>query len=169
MPLIFPNLNADLNENGGNLLQTKSVEVNSVDYINDFNLTYTKIPGMELDITTNGNSNLYVTFEGLFFLNMDDLFEGFTGYNISLVVSGVGNRTTMISYYIQNSLSSFVRQSHNIYMTYDTGIISAGNYSITAYWRSISDTPGCISSLTTEVLMSYHSIRKIYVQEFSAI
>jgi len=169
MPFIFPNLNADLNDDaGGNLLQTKSVEVNTVDYINDFNLTYTQIPGMELDITTSGNSNLFVSLEGLFFLYMDSSFAGFTGYNVSLVVSGVGNRTTIISYYTQIGPSTYFHESHNIYMTYDTGIISAGNYTISAYWRSISDTPGSITSLTTEVQNSYHSPRKIYVQEFSA-
>ncbi|MHA1720441.1 MAG: hypothetical protein ACTSWX_02160 [Promethearchaeota archaeon] len=179
MPLLFPNLNADLNEykdecnciyeDRGNLLQIKSVEVNTVDYINDFNLTYTKIPGMELDITTNGNSSLYVTLEGLFFLYMDSSFAGFTGYNISLVVSGIGNRTTIISYYTQVGPSSFFHQSHNIFITYETGIISAGNYTISAYWRSIYDTPGSITSLTTEVQNTYHSARKIFVQEFAAV
>ena len=171
MPLIFPNLNADLdNDVGGNLLQTKSVEVNTVDYISDFNLTYTKMPGMELDITTSGNSSLYVSLEGLFFLRMDDLFSGFTGYNISLVVSGVGNRTTMIYYYIQTSPSAFVDQAHNIYITFDTGIISAGDYTISVYWRSIFDVfGGSITSLMTEIQMAYHCPRKIYVQEFSAI
>ncbi|MHA1646313.1 MAG: hypothetical protein ACTSVL_01970 [Promethearchaeota archaeon] len=76
MPLIFPSLN---DNSGGNLLQTKSVEVDTVDYINDFDLTYTKMPGMELDITTSGNSSLYVSFEGQFFLGTDNLFFGFTG------------------------------------------------------------------------------------------
>lgn len=173
MPLLFPNLNADLNgdidDEGGNLLQTKSVEVNTVDYINDFNLTYTKMPGMELDITVSGNSSLYVSLEGLFFLSMDNLFAGFTGYNISLVVSGVGNRTTMIAYYIQTSLSAFVDQSHNIYMTFDTGIISAGDYTISVYWKSVSDNPVAITSLTTQISSKYNCPRKICVQEFSAI
>lgn len=206
MPLLFPNLNADLDvdneyldenalneylneheyidENAlnesleeneyidvdvGNLLQTKSVEVNTVDYINDFDLTYTKMPGMELNITTSGNSSLYVSLEGLFFLGMDNLFSGFTGYNISLVVSGIGNRTTMIYYYIQTSLSAFVYQSHNIYMTFDTGIISSGDYTISVYWRSVFDNPGAITTLTTEVQNAYHCPRKIYVQEFSAL
>ncbi len=172
MPLLFPNLNANLNgdieEEGGNLLQTKSLEVNTVDYINDFDLTYTKMPGMELNITTSGNSSLYVSLEGLFFLGMDNLFSGFTGYNLSLVVSRIGNRTTMIFYYIQTSPSAFIYESHNIYMTFDTGTISAGDYTISVYWRSISDNPGAITTLTTEVQNAYHCPRKIYVQEFSA-
>ena len=173
MPLLFPNLNADLNgdidDNGCNLLQTKSVEVNTVDYINDFNLTYTKMPGMELDITTSGNSSLYVSLEGLFFLSLDSDFRYFTGYNISLVVSGVGNRTTMIAYYLQYNQPTFVDQAHNIYMTFDTGIISAGDYTISVYWKSVIDNPVSITSLTTEVENAYHCPRKIYVQEFSAI
>lgn len=168
MPLIFPNLNADLNE--GSLLQTKSVEVNTVDYINDFDLTYTQMPGMELEITTSGNSSLLVSFEGLFFLGMDDLFFGYTAYNISLVVSGIGNRTTMIYYYIQTTPSAYVFLSQNIHMTFDTGIISSGDYTISVNWRSVLNTPGgSITTLTTEIENSFHSPRKIYVQEFSAL
>ncbi|MHA1646314.1 MAG: hypothetical protein ACTSVL_01975 [Promethearchaeota archaeon] len=69
----------------------------------------------------------------------------------------------MFYYYIQTSLSAFVYGSHNIYMTFDTGIISAGDYTISVYWRSISDNPVAITTLTTEIENYYHSPRKIYV------
>ena len=173
MPLLYPNVNADLteytDENTGNLLQTEYLEVNTIDYINDFDLNYTVVPGMEMNITTHGNSRLIVFFEGLLFLMMDSDFTGFTGYNVSLAVSGIGNSTTLISYYISSNLASFVYQSHNIHLTFDTGIIAAGGYSISVFWKSVSDNPISITSLTTEVLSNYHCPRKIYVQEFSVL
>ncbi len=173
MPILYPNVNADLteyiDENTGNLVQTKSLEVNTVDYINDFNLTYIQMPGMELNITTQGNSRLIVFFEGLLFLRMDSSFTGFTGYNVTLAVSGIGNTTAFIYYYISSNLASFVDQSHNIHLTFDTGVISAEEYSISVFWKSVSNNPVSITSLTTEVQNYYHYPRMIYVQEFSVV
>ena len=97
LPILYPNLNADLDDEG-NILQTKYNESQTYSHISWYDYDYEKMSDMELNITTSGNSKLRVTFECPVILHLNNIYEGATKYNITLDVSGVENRTNSIYY-----------------------------------------------------------------------
>jgi hypothetical protein len=135
LPLIYPILNEDLTDEGI-LLQTKYYENKTQIFIVDTDLVEEKMPDTELNITTSGNSKLRVAFDALFLIHLDSAFSGGTRYNITLVLSGVRNRTTRVSYFSSPSLGTTIEESYSPHITFETGILTAGTYSISVYWKS---------------------------------
>lgn len=153
LPLLYPNLNADLTNyveevdlgdytktedltDEGILLQSKYFEDKTQIFIVDTDLVEEKMPDTELNITTTGNSKLRVAFDAIFLLHLDSAFSGGTRYNLTLVLSGVRNQTTRISYFSSPSLGSTIEETYSPHITFETGILTAGTYSISVYWKS---------------------------------
>jgi hypothetical protein len=124
------------------VLQEKYGEWNSPAYIFDNQLTYTKMPDTELSITINANSKLLVSFSAMSIMTLNTAFTGRVGYNISLTVVNVGNRTIQADYYDGAPATGFVRQiSMNLFINYMTTNLPAGTYKVELYWRSGFDAP----------------------------
>ena len=148
LPMLFPNLNEDLGEyaktdditDEGILLQTKFLEVDTDAYISDSAVVDAKMADTEFNITTTGNSKLLVAFDAMFLLHLDAAFSGATRYNITLVLAGVQNRTTRISYFTSPGLGTTIEETYSVHLTFETGILTADTYSLAVYWKSITDT-----------------------------
>jgi len=144
LPHLYPNLNEDLGDyaktddltDEGILLQTKYLEVKTLVFIVDTDLVEEKMPDTELNITTTGNSKLRVAFDAIFLLHLDSVFSGGTRYNLTLVLSGVRNQTTRISYFSSPSLGSTIEETYSPHINFETEILPAGTYSISVYWKS---------------------------------
>ena len=155
LPLLYPNLNEDLGEyaltdditDEGILLQTKYLEVRTDAFISDSALVEAKMADTELNITTAGNSKLIVAFDAMFLLHLDTTFSGGTRYNITLVLAGVQNRTTRISYFANPGLGTTVEETYSVHLTFETGILTAGTYSLAVYWKSNNDATAGWSQL----------------------
>ena len=162
LPLLFPNLNENLTDNGI-ILQTKYYESYTPANIFWNVVDYENIPDTELNITTSGNSKLIVAFEGALMLRLGSTFIGETKYNITLDISGVGNRTTCIYSGINAAQGTDWEIPCNTHISFETGILPAGTYTISVYWSSaIAPTSGWSQLF---VLDEYP--RSIYVQEIA--
>ena len=172
LPALFPNLNADLGDyvekddltGEGILLQTKYVEVQTSSFfIRDDDQVYQNMPDTELNITTTGNSKLNVVFIGAFFLQIYPDFFGYTKYNITLDISGVGNRTTSILYLSHLASGIKTEISDNVQISFETEVLPAGTYSISVLWKS-SYT---IADGMTLLILKHDIPRSIYAQEIA--
>jgi len=162
LPLLFPNLNEDLTDNGI-ILQTKYYESYTAANIFCNVADYENIPDMELNITTSGNSKLIVAFEGALMLRLSSTFIGETKYNITLDISGVGNRTTCIYSGIDVAQGTDWEIPCNTHISFETGILPGGTYTISVYWSSaIAPTAG-----PSQLFVLDEYPRSIYVQEIA--
>jgi len=180
LPLLFPNLNEDLSnylededldgyvkfENltiDGIILQTKNNESYTAANIFWNVADYENIPDTGLNITTSGNSKLNVAFEGAFMLRLGSTFMGVTEYNITLDIVGVGNRTTGIYAGINSGMGTDWEVPCNTHISFETGILPAGTYSISVFWSSAIAPDAGWSQLF--ILDEYP--RSIFVQEIA--
>jgi len=153
------------------LIQTQYGEWNSPAYVFDYQLTPVKMPDTELTITINADSRLYMTFSAMAILSLDLTFTTRQGYNISLGVANVGNRTIQANFYDGASATGQVRQiSINLYINYMTPRLPAGTYKVELFWNSVFDAPGD-NSLSVAHFGGYtpfNFTRTLLVQELSA-
>ncbi len=171
LPILYPNLNADLDnyiEDGdltdeGILLQTKYFEVQTNFAIGDTEFDAIKIPDTEVNITTTGNSKLSVAFEGAFYLLLSSAFEGYAVYNITLDIAGVDQRATRIEFFEEISSGSACQIPCNLHISFETGILPAGTYEISVYWKSIVSPAAGTSNLCGVP----GAPRSIYIQEIA--
>jgi len=162
LPALFPNLNEDLTAEG-DILQTKYNEWETAASVFWTDNIYEKMPDTELNITTNGDSKLIVAFEGAFMLRLGSTFSGYTKYNITLDISGETNRTTAIYSGIDVALGTDWEIPCNTHISFETGVLPAGTYTISIYWSSAVAPSAGWSQLF--VLDEYP--RSIYVQEIA--
>ena len=154
------------------LIQTQYGEWNSPAYVFDHQLTPVKMPETELTITINSDSRLYVTFSAMAILTLTDTFTTRQGYNISLGIENVGNRTIQANFYDDApAITSVIRQiSINLYMNYMTPRLPAGTYKVELFWNSVFDAPGD-NSLSVAHFGGYtpfNFTRTLLVQELSS-
>ena len=162
LPLLYPILNEDLTDDGI-ILQTKNNESQTAANIFWNVFTYEKIPDTELNITTSGNSKLIVAFEGAFMLRLGSTFSGETKYNITLDIAGIENRTTCIYSGIDTALNTDMELPCNTYISFETGILPAGTYTISVYWSSaIAPTAGW-----SQLFILDEYPRSLYAQEIA--
>jgi hypothetical protein len=154
------------------LIQTKYGEWNSPAFIYDDDLSYVKMTDTELTITTSGNTRLVAIFSAMSIMTLDMNFQYRVGYNVSLVVGGVGNRTIEVDYYDGGTATGNIRQlSMGIYINFITPILPAGIYTIGIYWKSGFDATGTANSLSVAHVggaSGYNFTRTLLVQELRA-
>lgn len=150
------------------VIQTKYGEWNSPAYIFDNQLSYVKMEDTELTITASANSRLLVSFSAMSIMTLDSAFTFRAGYNISLVVENMGNRTIQADYYDGGAAYGSVRQiSMNLYINYLTPNLPAGTYKVEVYWKSGFDATGSANSLSVAHMgvTDYNFTRTLLVQE----
>jgi len=154
------------------LIQTQYGEWNSPAYVFDYQLTPVKMPDTELTITINANSRLYMTFSAIAILSLSDTFTGRQGYNISLGVENIGNRTIQANYYDDTpAVTGVFRQiSINLYIDYMTPRLPAGIYKVDLFWNSMYDASGdnSLSVAHSGGYTPFNFTRTLLVQELSA-
>ena len=150
------------------VIQTNYGEWNSPAYIFDNQLSYVKMEDTELTITASANSRLLVSFSAMSIMTLDAAFTFRAGYNISLVVENVGNRTIQADYYDGGGVYGSIRQiSMNLYINYLTPNLPAGTYKVEVYWKSGFDATGSANSLSVAHMgvTDYNFTRTLLVQE----
>ncbi len=153
------------------LIQTQYGEWNSPAYVFDYQLTPVKMPDTELTITINADSRLYMTFSAMAILSLDLTFTTRQGYNISLGVENIGNRTIQANFYDDTPATGQFRQiSINLYINYMTPRLPAGTYKVELFWNSVFDAPGdnSLSVAHSSGYTPFNFTRTLLVQELSA-
>ncbi len=96
-------------------------------------------------------------------LRLGSTFSGYTKYNITLDISGDINRTTAIYSGIDVALGTDWEIPCNTHISFETGILPVGTYTISIYWSSAVAPSAGWSQLF--ILDEYP--RSIYVQEIA--
>jgi hypothetical protein len=150
----------------GKILQSQSVETKSACDISDGDVVEENIADMTLVVPTHGNSKLVAELYSSSRLIMQNGFSGYAEYLIRLTVANVGNTTIIITYFIEAPSPSIICIPYAIFLKYETGILPAGNYNITASWKSLHDT--AVSSslvLSNGVEDAFNNTRSLSVNE----
>jgi len=161
LPVLYPILNEG-SDDEGIILQTKYNESYTAANIFWTVVDYEKIPDTGINITTSGNSKLNVVFEGALMLRLGSTLQGYTKYNITLDISGVGNRTTCIYAGKDSTLDEELELPCNTHISFETGILPAGTYSISIFWSSVIAPTGW-----SQLFILDEYPRSIFVQEIA--
>lgn len=142
LPLLYPGMKEGGSEEGV-LLQSVIGTFSSQAVLFDENLTSTLIPDTELTITTQGNSYLAITFNSFAMILLDILFTGEVEFYINLVITGVGNRSTIVYIYDPSpGIGDFRFYSQDVVILFSTETLAAGTYEVGVYWYSGNDEVG---------------------------
>jgi hypothetical protein len=148
------------------VLQYKYDEWNTPSYIFDNELTYQKMNDTEITITVNHDSRLFVEFSVIALLALDNTFTIRASYNVSLVVSGVTNRTIVVLYFDDEPSGGYFRElTYNLHINLLTQPLPAGTYTIEVYWKSTFDAAGPFNSLSVSHVPTYNNTRTLFIQE----
>ena len=181
LPLVYPNLannDSDIvtqddlddyvlkNETLNNevVVQSKYHENNSTEVIWDYDLTPSVMPGTELNITTQGNTKLSVSFDAQFELTLVNAFDGGAFYDIKLQIEGVKQETFKILEYHGEPIVGQTENSIYVQISFETGILPAGTYNISVLWCSVLNTAQ-LSRLSVGIYLGDNSFRTISAQE----
>ncbi len=192
LPLLYPNLSEDFSNyvqseelddyvqseelddfvrenetsNSGILVQSQYYEINTMDSIEDNDRIAEPIENTTLDFTTQGGTKLKVSFDAVFLLRLFTGYSSSTMYNITLSVKGIQNKSVGIRYHSGPVLSVGSDMTDSLHISFETATLSAGTYSILAYWNSEKDVP----SVTTLLYTSHSEMkypRSIFVEEIT--
>lgn len=135
IPTVYPSY---VDSSSLKFIQMDRIELNTADSIHDGELVFQKMEGMEMHFTIKNQSSIFAQFVGDFETRV--YFVDPWGFEIALVIEGVGNRTAPMR---KTGTSDLINQydSHNIVITYLTSSLPAGNYTVGIYWRSIFAQP----------------------------
>ena len=131
IPIVYP---SNIASSSLNYLQMERIEEQTETRITDNDLIFTKLLDTEVIFTIKDQSSILAQFVGDFESTV--YFIGYWNFEIALVIKNVGNQTSFIKH---TGTSDSVNQydSHNIVINYLTQSLSAGNYTVGVYWRSI--------------------------------
>ncbi len=175
LPLLYPDLSDMVTEddlddlrdeilNNEVVVQSKYKEINSTAYIRDYDLTPNVMPDTEMNITTQGNTKLSVSFDAQLELMLVDNFDGGAFYNIILQIEGIKQETVKIFEYHGEPINGQSENFIYLHISFETGILPAGTYDISVIWYSKMDT-ATLSQLNAGVYLIDNSVRTLYAQE----
>ncbi len=136
LPVLYPDMK------DGGTVQFVYKEFDDRTYLPDNVLDFELINQTTLTITTLGNSFLSILFVMQTVITMSNDMDGALQFEISLVVSGVGNRTIKVAYFRQGPTGNYSEVPADVTISYVTDTLVAGNYTISVYWRSVWDAVG---------------------------
>ncbi|MFX0202996.1 MAG: hypothetical protein ACFFCW_43385 [Candidatus Hodarchaeota archaeon] len=132
----------ETHEETGRILQMKYEEFRSTAFLMDSSTSnWTRIPDTEMNITTEGDSRLSVTFSAIGILHLDTTFTGNCKFNISLHIGGITSRQTRVSLYRGGS-GATLEMSKTIYVHLETDTLPKGAYQISVNWIAQHDGIG---------------------------
>jgi hypothetical protein len=140
MPVLYPNI---VNDADGILLQSEYILFDTEAQIYDNELTYSMMPNTTWLITTQGSSSLNILFTATGNMYLNGAWREKSEYLIDLVVGGFVNRDILLAFYDFGPVVGDYRYvSFDITINLDTGVLTAGTYNISVYWRSTEDAVG---------------------------
>ena len=176
VPLLYPDLSDMgteddlddyvLKDDKGVIVQSKYKEINSTDYIRDYNLTPMVIQDTEMNITTQGNTKLSVSFDAQFKLMLINNFESVASYNVTLQIEGVKQETVRIVEYRGEPIVGEEHMFIYLQISFETGILPAGTYEISVIWYSRMNT-ATLSQFDVGVALYDNVIRTLSAQEIN--
>jgi len=173
-PLIYPDIvtQDDLDDyvlkdemlNNEVVVQSKYQEINSTDLLWDYDLTPSVMQDTEMNITTQGNTKLSVSFDAQLELLLANNFEYTAYYNITLQIEGVKQETVKIAEYRGEPIVGEVHIFIYLQISFETGILPAGTYDISVIWYSKANT-ATLSQLNVGNALYDNVIRTLSAQE----
>ncbi len=140
LPLLYPNMNNDVN---GIVLQSEYFVFDSEARIFDNELTYKMMNATTCLIETQGNSSLTILFSAVAVMSLNSAWTEKSEYIINLVIEGIGDKAILHAFHDAGPVHGAYRIiTYDITISFDTGILTAGTYNITVYWRSTVDAVG---------------------------
>ena len=164
LPLLYPNIVNNETLNNEVVVQSKYQEINSTDLLWDYNLTPKLMKDTEMNITTQGNTKLSVSFDAQFELLLVDTFEYTAYYNITLQIEGVKQETVRIAEYRGEPIVGEEHLFIYLQISFETGILPAGTYDISVIWYSKANT-ATLSQLNVGNALVDNVIRTLSAQE----
>ncbi len=167
LPVLYPSMKQDPGDQGI-LLQSKFVTFNTPAYIfDDETAGYILMPDTQTTITTEGNSSLVVLFTAVALVALSPTFTTRSSYNISLVIEGIGNVTTMVIYFDGSPATGTFRElSLDLTINLATGELPASTYNVSLQWFSTFDATGT-NSLSVNHDPTFDYERTLWIQEIS--
>ncbi len=152
LPAIYPGMNQDLDEiqgkfdalqtemdemeDQGVVLQSLYEQTNVGHIISDNDTVPVELTGCNVSISTEGNSKLLAQFSGGFLLRLMPDFIDKTEYKITVEIGSLINKTTKIAYELDEIVLNVLSFTYDIYISHQTEIIPAGEYTIRVYYES---------------------------------
>ncbi len=165
MPILYPNMKNDVtDEVTGILLQSKYFVFDSEARISDHELTFIMMNGTTCLIQTQGNSSLTILFSTVAVMSLNSAWREKAEYIIDLVIEGVGNKAILHAFHDDGPAHGAYRVlTYDVTISLDTGILTAGTYNISVYWRSTVDGIGTNSFYIYDPTNNY--LRSLLIQE----
>ncbi len=165
LPVLYPNMKNEVtDEVTGIVLQSEYFLFDSEERIYDHDLTYQMMNGTTCLVQTQGNSSLTILFSAVGHMFLNGAWREKSEYLIDLVVGGFVNRAVIHAFYDFGPVVGDYRYvSFDLTINLDTGILTAGTYNISVYWRSTEDAVG--SNYFRIYDPSLNNLRSLWIQE----
>ena len=133
--------------------------------INDNQLTWSLMNKAQVNFTISSNSYILAQFNAPYLVYLDPTFTGAARWEVSLVISGIGNTTARIEFSDNSAATNQWRQiTFSPTLSLMTGKLSAGTYNCSVWWRSLINPTG-----TNQLIVSngntYKYDRSMLLQE----
>ena len=145
-PMIFPSLRSPAFE---------SVESNTTAIIYDDDLTWTKIPKMELNITIQQGSRISAQIGGTYLLGISSSMTSRVLFNVAVCITGIGNNTQCFTYYRTTTESYNLEISSPFAIQYISEQLAGGTYEVNAFYKSKYDSAGSNYFILTTGVINY--------------
>ena len=122
-------------------------------YISDTQSNWKLMNQTQVNFTISANHYILVQFSAPYLLYLDNSFTGASRWEVSLVISGVGNSTVRIDFSDTNPATGNWRQlTYSPILSLMTGKLPAGTYNCSVWWRSIFNPAGA-----NQLIVSSHN------------
>ena len=163
-PILYPSMNDVTIDETGLLLQSGYFLFDSEARIFDNELALKMMNSTTCLIETQGNSSLTILFSTVGVMSLNSAWREKSEYIIDLVVEGVGNKAILHAFHDDGPAHGAYRVlTFDIAINFDTGVLTAGTYNISVYWRSTVDGIGTNSFYIYDPGNDY--LRSLWIQE----
>ncbi|MHA1203169.1 MAG: hypothetical protein ACTSQ4_11710 [Candidatus Heimdallarchaeaceae archaeon] len=158
MPVIYPSMNA------GTVLQSEYYLFDSEARIYDYELSSVMMDSTSCLVETQGGSSLTILFTAVGVMSLNSAWREKSEYIVDVVVESVGNRAILHAFHDDGPAHGAYRViTFDITINLDTGILTAGTYNVSVYWRSTFDGIGTNTFSIYDPGNDY--LRSLWIQE----
>ncbi|OLS29379.1 MAG: hypothetical protein HeimAB125_22650 [Candidatus Heimdallarchaeota archaeon AB_125] len=158
LPLLYPNMKS------GVLIQSEYILFETEARIYDHELTFKMMDNTTWLIETQGSSSLNILFTTVVELVLNSAWREKAEVIIDVVVEGIGNKAILLGFHDDGpALGAYRALTFDTAINFDTGIVAAGTYNISVYWRSTFDGIGTNSFYIYDPSNNYQ--RSLLIQE----
>lgn len=166
LPILYPNMTMYIDDDdvNGVVLQSEYFVFDSEARILDNELSFKMMNGTTCLIQTQGNSSLTILFSTVAVMSLNSAWTEKSEYIIDLVIEGVGSKAILHAFHDDGPVHGAYRViTYDITINLDTGILIAGTYNISVFWRSTVDAVGTNSFYIYDPGNDY--LRSLWIQE----